>query len=120
MAGDIDGFADEEEAGGIAGFEGAGVEIGGIDAARGDFGFFKSLGADGMKLPAAQAALRGFELGVAPAIRLRNLNDAVPEPLRQCGAKGVAEGSGVAARLRLEQRIEDACAGRERGREIYR
>ena len=47
VAGDVDNFADEEEAGDFARFHGFAGEFVGVDAAGGDFGFFVAFGAGG-------------------------------------------------------------------------
>lgn len=120
VAGDVDGFSDEEEARDVAGFEGAGVEVGGVDTAGGDLGLLKSFRADGMKLPSTQAALGGFDGGVGPVLGRRDFREPIGEALREHGAEGVAESRWIAAGLRLEQGTEDAGAWRQSGREIDR
>ena len=51
VAGDVDDFADEEQAGNFAAFHGFGGEFVGVDAAAGDFGFFVAFGACGHEAP---------------------------------------------------------------------
>ena len=63
-AGDVDDFADEEEAGDDAALQGAGVERVGVDAAGGDFGFVVALGAGGREAPGVELAFHFGEGGV--------------------------------------------------------
>ena len=63
-AGDVDDFADEEEAGDDAALQGAGVERVGVDAAGGDFGFVVAFGAGGREAPGVELAFHFGEGGV--------------------------------------------------------
>jgi hypothetical protein len=56
VAGDVDGFSNEEEAGNGAGFQGARVQAAGVDATGGDFGLLKTLSAGGMEGEGAETA----------------------------------------------------------------
>jgi hypothetical protein len=51
VAGDVNDFADEEEAGDEGGFHGFTGEFAGVDAAGGDFGFFVAFGGSGRDRP---------------------------------------------------------------------
>ena len=51
VAGDVDDFANEKEAGDFTALHGFGREFVGIDAAGGDFGFLVALGARGKDGP---------------------------------------------------------------------
>jgi len=66
VAGDVDDFADEEEAGDFAGFHGFAGEFGGVDAAGGDFGFFIAFGACGADGPGVQFPFERVESDVGP------------------------------------------------------
>ena len=57
MTGDVDDFADEEQAGNFAAFHGFGEEFIGVDAAAGDFGFFEAFGACGDTVQACSLVL---------------------------------------------------------------
>ncbi len=118
VAGDVDGFADDKEAGDGAGFHGAGVEVGGVDAAGGDFSLFESLRADGVELTAAELAFAGFKGGVGPTGRRGDFGQVIGEALRKCGPQSLSEGGFVAAGARLEERLEELVAGGEAGREV--
>ena len=67
VASDVDDFANEVEAGDVAGFQGAGLQVGGVDAAGGYFGFGEAFCAGGVDGPVVQILLAGFERGVGPA-----------------------------------------------------
>ena len=54
MAGDVDDFSDEVEAGNVAAFHRFGGELVGVDAARGDFSFFVAFGSCRSDLPRVQ------------------------------------------------------------------
>jgi hypothetical protein len=66
VAGDVDYFSDEEEAGDFAGFHGFAGEFGGVHAAGGDFGFFVAFGAGGADGPGVEFFFEGVESGVGP------------------------------------------------------
>ncbi len=66
VAGDVDDFADEEEAGNFAGFHGFAGEFGGVHAAGGDFGFFVAFGPGGVDGPGVQFPFEGIESDVGP------------------------------------------------------
>src|ERR1700722_7909646 len=113
MAGDVDRFADVEEAGHGARFHGARVEAVGVYAARGDFSLEEAFRAGGMKFPMVQAAFAGFESGVGPSIRCGNVNDSVCETLWEHSAQGQPQCTHVTPRTSREERVEHVCAGRE-------
>ena len=82
MTGDVDGFADEEQAGHGARLHGARVEAVGVDAACGYFGLSETFRAGGMKLPVVQPAFAGLEGGGGPAIGGGDVNQSICEALR--------------------------------------
>jgi len=69
VAGDVDDFADEEEAEDFAGFHGFAGEFSSVDAAGGDFGLFVTLGAGGLDLPRVQFSFERIQSGVGPGFR---------------------------------------------------
>src|SRR5690242_6150780 len=107
MAGDIDGLADEEEAGHVTRFHRARVESGCIDTAGSDFGLFEAFGAGGVKLPAVQAALAGFECGIGPGCGCGGERELVGKALGQRIPKSLAKRGSIAAARRLEQRRQE-------------
>src|SRR5882724_4565614 len=66
VAGDVDDFADEEEAGDFAGFHGFAGQFGGVDATGRDFGFFVAFGAGGLDLPGMQIPFNYVQSSVGP------------------------------------------------------
>jgi len=69
VAGYVDDFADEEEAGDFAGFHGFAGEFGGVHAAGGDFGFFVAFGAGWADGPGMQFSFEILESKVGPRFR---------------------------------------------------
>jgi hypothetical protein len=76
VAGDVDDFADEEEAWDFAGFHGFAGEVGGVDAAGGDFGFFVAFGAGGADGPGVQFRFERVESDVGPSFWRMELEPA--------------------------------------------
>ena len=83
MAGDVDYFTDEEEAGDFAGFHGFAGEVGGVYAACGDFGFFVAFGAGGLDLPRVQFPFECIQCNVGPGFRRVEFQPAFCEALRK-------------------------------------
>jgi hypothetical protein len=61
VAGYVNDFADEEEAGDEGGFHGFAGEFAGVDAAGGDFGFFVAFGGGGRDRPGMQKFFESIE-----------------------------------------------------------
>src|SRR5580700_5394500 len=83
MAGHVDDFSDEEQAGNFAGLHGFGGEFVGVDAACGYFGFFVTFGACWCDRPLVHLLLEGSEGGVCPGSWGVRVEPAVGEALRQ-------------------------------------
>ncbi len=82
MAGDVDDFSDEEEAGDAA-LHGLGGELGGVDASGGDLGLGVTLGClwrDGPVMPAVFPRFQGM---IGPAGGRIEVEQAVGEALGQ-------------------------------------
>jgi len=106
MAGDVDGFSYEEEAGYGSRFHGSGVEPRGIDAACCDFRFFKSFCAGGVEGPVMQSAVGRFEDRVRPALRSGDRCKVSREAVGQHRLQCVPKAEGIAAGSMLEQGTE--------------
>ena len=130
-AGDVNDFADEEEARGEFAFEGAGVEFVGGDAAGGDFGFLEAFGAGGGDGPGVKV---GFECGdavvgpVAGTLLRVEFDPAFGEACGKSDAESGVGGVPVAAGACVQERGEDfdfgcevdvqRCAGFPVGRDL--
>ena len=100
VAGDVDDFADEEEAGDFAGLHGFAGEFVGVDATGGYFGFLKAFGARGADFPGVQFPFERFEGGVRPGLWRVVLQPAFGEALGQKFLKGFfGYGDGACARF---------------------
>lgn len=113
MTGDVDGFADEEQAGHGARLHGARVEAVGVDAACGYFGLSETFRAGGMKLPVVQPAFAGLEGGGGPAIGGGDVNQSICEALWEHGAQGQPQSRRVTPRTDCEEGTEHFHVGRE-------
>jgi len=101
VTGDVDDFADEEEAGNFAGFQGFAGEFGGVDAAGGDFGFGVAFGAGGEDGPVVELALEFFEGGIGKGWRRVEVEPANGEAighesLKSRASSGESAGASVA------------------------
>ena len=112
-SGDVDDFSDEVEAGDFLALHGAGIELGGVDAAGSDLGFFVAFGASGCDAPGVELLLHDGEGGVGPVGRLVEFDPAFGEACGQDGADGKCGSGLVAARIALMEGLEDVDAGGE-------
>jgi hypothetical protein len=69
VAGDVDDFADEEEAGNIAGFHGFAGKLAGVHAAGSDFSLLVALSGGGTDGPGVQLLLESTEAMVGESAR---------------------------------------------------
>ena len=96
VAGDVDDFSDEEEAGDMAGLHGAGLQVAAVDAASGDFGLQVAFGAGGMEGVVVEVLFAGLEGGVGPAGGDGDGGEMVGKAGLEMVAEGLAEGGVVA------------------------
>ena len=98
VAGDVDDFADEKEAGDFAGFHGFAGEFGGVYTAGGDFGFFVAFGAGGDDGPVVELAFEFFEGGIGERGRRVEVEPADGEAIGQEALEsGASGGKGASA-----------------------
>jgi hypothetical protein len=112
----IDYLADEVEAGYAPGFEGAGVELAGGDAAGRDFGLGEAFGVGGSDIPGVELALEVCDGGVGEVFSLRRRmkrEPAVGPASWEQGTDLCGSCRGVAAGLRKKRWREHFPAGRE-------
>jgi len=83
VAGDVDYFADEEEAGDLAGFHGFAGEFSGVYAACGDFGFFVAFRAGRVDGPGVEFRFERIECEIGPGFWRVEFQPALGEALRQ-------------------------------------
>src|SRR5208282_5374944 len=83
MAGDVDDFADEKQAGDFAALHGFGGELVGGDTAGGDFGFLVALGSCGRDRPAVRLIFQVGEGLIRPEGWSVEIEPAVGEALRE-------------------------------------
>ena len=81
MAGDIDDFADEEEAWNETGFHGFTGELVGVDASRGYFGFFVAFGGSGDDGPSMKLLFERGEGGIAVPRRSMEFEPALGQAI---------------------------------------
>ena len=98
LAGDVDDFPDEKQAGDQARFHGFTGQFAGVDAAGGDFGFGIAFGVHGKDSPVMQLLFEGGEGGIGVIGQGVELQPAVGEPIGQKLLKAFAHGGQVAAR----------------------
>jgi hypothetical protein len=103
VAGDVDRFSDEEQAGHIARFHRPRLKIACVHAARGHFGFLEAFRSDGMKLPLAQLPLAGFQRSIRPAQGSSLGGEKTREPLGQNFVQRLPERKGIPASAVLKQ-----------------
>ena len=104
MTGDINSFANEEEARHRARFHRTGVEIGCIDTPGCHFGFRESFGPRGMKLPVMQTPFTGIESCTGPSGRRAGIGELIGQPLRHNVSQSLPECRRIAACARRAQR----------------
>ena len=101
MAGDVDDFSYEEEAGDAA-LHCLGGELGGVNASGGDFGLGVAFGGFWRDGPVMPAIFPGFEGVVGPAGGRVEVEQAVGEALREDGAQVGAERGQIAVSGRIQ------------------
>ena len=95
VAGDVDDFADEKEAGHFAAFHGFAGEFVGVDAAGGHFGFFVAFRVGRNDDPFVQIAFEPVQCFVGPRGRGVYVEPALGKAFRKNANEGVASGGDV-------------------------
>ena len=112
VAGDVDDFADEVEAGHAAALHGLCGKRAGADAACGNFGFVVALGAAGREGEGVQPAFQFIKCVIRPAFGRGDFAEPVGQTRGQMRTEGGLERSPVAACVGFAQRREERVAGR--------
>ena len=97
VAGDVDDFADEEEAGDATGFHGFAGEFASVHAAARNFRFFVAFGEGGGDLPRVKLPFESGEGGIRVGARGVEFQPTCGEALREKFLEGVAGGGEIAA-----------------------
>ena len=112
MAGNVDDFADEKEAGDIAGFHGFAGEFAGVHAAGSHFGLFVAFRGGGGNGPGVELLLKSSESGIGEGAWGMEFQPARGETLGEKFLKRVADCGKIAA-ARSAKRSGDVAPGSE-------